>query len=40
MIATYGQFGVSQDDPDGGPVTFGPVDRRIPTACRVEQHGT
>ena len=25
MIATYGQFGVPQDDPDGGPVTFGPV---------------
>ena len=25
MIATYGQLGVPQDDPDGGPVTFGPV---------------
>ena len=25
MIATYGQFGVPQDDPNGGPVTFGPA---------------
>jgi PhnB protein len=26
MIATYGQFGVPQDGPNGGPVTFVPVD--------------
>lgn len=25
MIATYGQVGVPQDDPNGGPATFGPV---------------
>lgn len=30
VIATYGQFGVPQDDPNGGPVTFGPV---APTTC-------
>ena len=35
MIATYGQFGVPQDDPDGGPVTFGPVVADSPDADRV-----
>ena len=35
MIATYGQFGVPQDDPDGGPVTFGPVDSDSPDADHV-----
>jgi PhnB protein len=35
MIATYGQFGVPQDDPDGGPVTFGPVPADSPDADRV-----
>jgi PhnB protein len=35
MIATYGQFGVPQDDPDGGPVTFGPVSADSPDADRV-----
>ena len=35
MIATYGQFGVPQDDPNGGPVTFGPVAADSPDANRV-----
>ena len=35
MIATYGQFGVPQDDPDGGPVTLGPVAADSPDADRV-----
>jgi PhnB protein len=35
MIATYGQFGVPHDDPDGGPVTFGPVAADSPDADRV-----
>ena len=35
MIATYEQFGVPQDDPDGGPVTFGPVAADSPDADRV-----
>jgi PhnB protein len=35
MIATYAQFGVPQDDPDGGPVTFGPVATDSPDADRV-----
>ena len=35
MIATYGQFGVPRDDPDGGPVTFGPVPADSPDAGRV-----
>ena len=35
MIATYGQFGVPRDDPDGGPVTFGPVTADSPEADRV-----
>ena len=35
MIATYGQFGVPQDDPDGGPVRFGPVAADSPDADRV-----
>lgn len=35
MIATYGQFGVPQDDPNGGPVTFGPVDTSSPEASQV-----
>lgn len=35
MIATYGQFGVPQDDPNGGPVTFGPVDSDSPDADHV-----
>lgn len=35
MIASYGQFGVLQDDPDGGPVTFGPVAANSPDADRV-----
>lgn len=34
MIATYRQFGVPQDDPDG-PVTFGPVDSDSPDADHV-----
>ena len=35
MIATYGQFGVPQDDPNRGPVTFGPVDSDSPDADHV-----
>jgi PhnB protein len=35
MIATYGQFGVPRDDPDGGPVTFGPVAADSPNADHV-----
>jgi PhnB protein len=35
MIATYGQFGVPRDDPNGGPVTFGPVAADSPDADRV-----
>lgn len=35
MITTYGQFGVPQDDPDGGPVTVGPVAADSPDADRV-----
>jgi PhnB protein len=35
MIATYGQFGVPQDDPNGGPVTFSPVDMGSPEASHV-----
>ena len=35
MIATYGQFGVPQDNPDEGPVTFGPVAADSPDADRV-----
>src|SRR5579875_3398462 len=35
MIATYGQFGVPQDDPAGGPVSFGPVAADSPDADRV-----
>jgi hypothetical protein len=35
MIATYGQFGIPQDDPDGGPVTLGPVAADSPDADRV-----
>jgi uncharacterized protein DUF6458 len=35
MIATYGQFGVPQDDPDDRPVTFGPVDSDSPDADHV-----
>jgi PhnB protein len=35
MIATYGQFGVPQDDPSGGPVTFGPVAADSPDADHV-----
>ena len=35
MIATYGQFGVPQDDPDGGPVTFSPVAAGSPDADQV-----
>jgi PhnB protein len=35
MIATYGQFGLPRDDPDGGPVTFGPVAGDSPDADRV-----
>jgi PhnB protein len=35
MIATYGQFGVPHDDPNGGPVTFGPVDAGSPDAGHV-----
>lgn len=35
MIATYGQFGVPQDDPTAGPVTFGPVAADSPDADRV-----
>jgi len=35
MIAAYGQFGVPQDDPDGGPVRFGPVDPGSPDADHV-----
>ena len=35
MIATYGQFGVPQDDPGAGPVTFGPVAADSPDADRV-----
>jgi PhnB protein len=35
MIATYGQFGIPQDDPNGGPVTFCPVAADSPDADRV-----
>jgi PhnB protein len=35
MIITYGQFGVPQDDPNGGPLTFGPVAEDSPDADRV-----
>jgi PhnB protein len=35
MIATYGQFGVPEDDPSGGPVTFHPVDSDSPDADHV-----
>jgi PhnB protein len=35
MIATYGQFGVPRDDPNGGPVTLGPVAADSPDADRV-----
>lgn len=35
MIATYGQFGVPQDDPDGGPVTFGPIAADSPDVDHV-----
>jgi PhnB protein len=35
MIATYRQFGVPQDDPNGGPVTIGPVAADSPDADRV-----
>lgn len=35
MIATYEQFGVPQDDPNGGPVTIGPVAADSPDADRV-----
>jgi PhnB protein len=35
MIATYGQFGVPRDHPDGGPVTFGPVAPDSPDADHV-----
>ena len=35
MIATYGQFGVPQDSPDGEPGTLGPVDADSPDADRV-----
>jgi len=35
MIATYGQFGVPEDDRDGGPVTFGPVAADSPDVDRV-----
>jgi PhnB protein len=34
-IATYGQFGVPQDAPNGGPVTFGPVASDSPDFDRV-----
>ncbi|MDT8911977.1 VOC family protein [Amycolatopsis sp. PS_44_ISF1] len=35
MIATYGQFGVPQDDPDGGPSGFAPLPPGAPDADRV-----
>jgi PhnB protein len=35
MIATYGQFGVPHDDPNGAPVKFGPVAADSPDADRV-----
>lgn len=35
MIATYGQRGVPQDAPDGGPASFAPVARDSPDADRV-----
>jgi PhnB protein len=35
MIATYAQFGVPHDDPDGGPVSFSPVAADSPDADRV-----
>jgi len=35
VISTYGQFGVPQDDPNGGPATFGPVDPDSPDAGHV-----
>jgi PhnB protein len=35
MAVTYEQFGVPQDDPNGGPVTFGPVAADSPDADRV-----
>ncbi len=35
MIATYGQGGVPQDAPDGGPASFGPVAADSPDADHV-----
>ncbi|HEX3782020.1 MAG TPA: VOC family protein [Pseudonocardiaceae bacterium] len=35
MTATYGQFGVPQDDPNRGPVTFGSVAEDGPDVDRI-----
>lgn len=35
MTATYGEVGVPQDTPDGGPATFGPVAAGSPDADHV-----
>ncbi len=35
MVATYGQTGVPQDDPDGGPATFARLAPDAPDADRV-----
>ncbi|GAB3799095.1 VOC family protein [Humibacter antri] len=35
MIATYAQFGVPHDDPNGGPVTFAPIADDVDDADHV-----